>query len=54
MPKIIWLTKDREDPDCIIWQNHQPEVGVAYMRADRVEMIADQVLDKINGVVIKK
>lgn len=36
-PKFIYLTPAHDDPSDIVWQNHQPDDGVEYIRHDIVE-----------------
>ena len=39
-PKVIYLTPDREDPDCIFWHCDQPcdnDQGVEYVSIDVVD-----------------
>ena len=53
-PKLIYLTPDDEDPDYIVWQNHQPsdhDNGIEYVRKDVVdEALASQHLDDSFGL----
>jgi len=43
-PDYIFLTKDHEDPNYIIWQNQQPEDGVEYVKVS----VVNKYIEKIN------